>query len=109
MFFDFDPPLLPPPLPPFHPSLSTNLHIPIYLSLSQESDKLTDEDLFQFLMKMRKPTAVISRRFKSISGKLKVDISAPVENMACCLTSSLWEVRMGTLSMHIPVLLVVIL
>ena len=25
-------------------------------------------------------------------GNLKVDISAPYENMPCCLTSNLWEV-----------------
>ena len=25
-------------------------------------------------------------------GNLKVDISAPFENMPCCLTSNLWEV-----------------
>ena len=64
----------------------------MYFSLSQESDKLTDEDLFRFLVEMKKPTAVLSRKFKSIPGNLKVDISAPVENMHCCLTSSLWEV-----------------
>ena len=26
-------------------------------------------------------------------GNLKVDISAPYENMPCCLTSNLWEVK----------------
>ena len=42
---------------------------------------------------MKKSTAVFSRRFKSIPGNLKLDISAPYDNMPCCLTSNLWEVE----------------
>ena len=71
---------------------------------------------------MKRSSAVFSRRFKSIpgicqtlahvwahtrghyiivlwfpSGNLKVDISAPFENMPCCLTSNLWEVSVQSL------------
>lgn len=59
----------------------------------QESDKLLDEDLFRFLGEMKKQSAMLSRKFKNIPGNLKVDISAPYENMPCCLTSNLWEVE----------------
>lgn len=54
---------------------------------------MSDEDLFRFLGEMKKSTAVFSRRFKSIPGNLKLDISAPYNNMPCCLTSNLWEVE----------------
>jgi len=63
----------------------------LYVHL-QEGDKLRDDDLFRFLGEMRKSSAVFSRKFKSIPGNLKVDISAPFENMPCCLTSNLWEI-----------------
>ena len=35
---------------------------------AQESDKLSEEDMFRFLLEMKKPAAVLSRRFKSIPG-----------------------------------------
>ena len=58
----------------------------------QESDKLSDDDLLRSLAEMKKSSAVFSRKTKSIPGNLKVDISAPHENIPCCLTSNLWEV-----------------
>lgn len=58
----------------------------------QESDRLSDEDLFRMLTEMKKSSASMNRKFRSIPGNLKVDISAPGENMPCCLTSNLWEI-----------------
>ena len=58
----------------------------------QESDKLSDEDLYRSLSEMKKSLAAFNRRTKSIPGNLKVDISSPDENMSCCLTSNLWEI-----------------
>ena len=53
---------------------------------------MNDENLFRYLSEIKKANAVFSKRFKTIHGALKVDISAPYENMPCVLTSNLWEV-----------------
>ena len=58
----------------------------------QESDKLSDEDLYRSLAEMKKSLAAFNRKTKSVPGNLKVDISSPDENMSCCLTSNLWEI-----------------
>ncbi|KAL5487361.1 hypothetical protein EMCRGX_G019952 [Ephydatia muelleri] len=80
---------------PMGMQLSQNFR-PVTLTVNvffkQESDKLSEEDMFRFLLEMKKPAAVLSRKFKSIPGNLKIDISAPFENLQCCLTSNLWEV-----------------
>ena len=44
------------------------------------------------LSEMKKSSASMNRKFRSIPGNLKVDISAPGDNMPCCLTSNLWEI-----------------
>ena len=41
---------------------------------------------------MKKSLAAFTRKTKSIPGNLKVDISAPDDNISCCLTSNLWEI-----------------
>ena len=41
---------------------------------------------------MKKSLAAFTRKTKSIPGNLKVDISAPDDNLSCCLTSNLWEI-----------------
>ena len=78
-------------------SLLTQNFRPVTLTVNvffkQESDKLSDEDLFRFLGEMKKSSAAFSRKFKSIPGNLKVDISSPFESMPCCLTSNLWELE----------------
>ena len=52
-----------------------------------------DGDLFRLLTEMRKSLKAFIRKVKVIPGHLKVDISAPHENIPCCLTSNLWEVQ----------------
>lgn len=58
----------------------------------QESDKLSEEDLFHSLGEMKKSSA-FSQKFKSIPGTLKLDISAPPDDLPCCYTSNLYEVE----------------
>ena len=71
---------------------SSSLLVSITIINLQESDKLSDEDLYRSLAEMKKSLTAFSRKTKCIPGSLTVDISAPNDNMSCCLTSSLWEI-----------------
>ncbi|XP_070541056.1 dedicator of cytokinesis protein 7-like isoform X2 [Ptychodera flava] len=68
---------------------------PVTLTVSsffkQESDKLTDEDLYKFLADLKRPTSIL-KRLKCIPGILKLDISPMPENLAYCLTPELQQV-----------------
>eukprot|EP00118_Oscarella_pearsei_P025448 m.308201 g.308201 ORF g.308201 m.308201 type:complete len:2149 (+) comp43549_c0_seq1:30-6476(+) len=69
---------------------------PVTLTVSsffkQEGEKLKDEDLYKFLLDLRKPTSVL-KRLKCMAGILKIDISMPRDDQACCLTPSLLQVK----------------
>ncbi|XP_077861413.1 dedicator of cytokinesis protein 7-like [Saccoglossus kowalevskii] len=68
---------------------------PVTLTVSsffkQESDKLTDEDLYKFLADLKRPSSVL-KRLKCIPGTLKLDISPMPENLPFCLTPELQQV-----------------
>ncbi|XP_062509807.1 dedicator of cytokinesis protein 7-like isoform X2 [Corticium candelabrum] len=57
----------------------------------QEGEKLEDEDLYRFLLDLKRPTSTL-KRLKCIPGTLKIDISLPGDNQSCCLTPSLLQV-----------------
>jgi hypothetical protein len=57
----------------------------------QEGEKLKDEDLYRFLLDLKRLTSTL-KRLKCIPGTLKIDISQPGENQSSCLTSSLLQV-----------------
>jgi len=57
----------------------------------QESDRLSDEDLFKILADLRRPSSLV-RRLKCIPGTLKLDISAPPDKLMYCLTPELLKV-----------------
>ena len=59
----------------------------------QDADKIHDDNIFRYLSELQKQPAALHRKLKSISATLKLDISPPYENMPCCLTSSLWQVK----------------
>ena len=65
---------------------------PVTLTVSsffkQESDKLRDEDLYKFLIDLKRPSPVL-KRLKCIRGTLKLDISVALEQMKHCLTTEL--------------------
>ena len=65
---------------------------PVTLTVSsffkQESDKLRDEDLYKFLIDLKRPSPVL-KRLKCIRGTLKLDISVAPEQMKHCLTTEL--------------------
>ena len=42
----------------------------------QESDKLSDEDLFKNLAEMKKTNSILNRKFRSIPGNLKVSMTS---------------------------------
>ena len=48
--------------------------------------------LFRHLNDIKRANANFNKRVRTIHGALKVDISAPYENMQCVLTSNLMEV-----------------
>uniref|UniRef100_A0A7M5X2J4 Dedicator of cytokinesis protein 7 n=2 Tax=Clytia hemisphaerica TaxID=252671 RepID=A0A7M5X2J4_9CNID len=54
----------------------------------QESEKLSDEDLFKLLADLRRPNSLL-RKLKCITGLLKLDITPPQENLKYCLTPEL--------------------
>eukprot|EP00794_Sanderia_malayensis_P007878 gene7878-8729_t len=68
---------------------------PVTLNVStffkQETDRLNDEDLFKFLADLKRPTSLV-RRLKCIPGTLKLDISAPQDNLMYCLTPDLHKI-----------------
>ncbi|XP_074836429.1 dedicator of cytokinesis protein 6 isoform X3 [Carettochelys insculpta] len=58
----------------------------------QESDRLSDEDLYKFLADMRRPSSLL-RRLRPITAQLKVDISPVPENPHYCLSPELLHVK----------------
>lgn len=59
----------------------------------QESDKIHDDNLYRYLAELQKQPASLHRKLKSIPATLKLDISPPFDNIPCCLTSSLWQIK----------------
>ena len=59
----------------------------------QEGDKIHDDNLYRYLSELQKQPASLHRKLKSIPATLKLDISPPYDNMPCCLTSSLWQIK----------------
>ena len=59
----------------------------------QDSDKIHDDNLYRYLAELQKQPASLHRKLKSIPATFKLDISPPYDNMPCCLTSSLWQVK----------------
>ncbi|KAL8164603.1 UNVERIFIED_CONTAM: Dedicator of cytokinesis protein 7 [Gekko kuhli] len=58
----------------------------------QEADRLSDEDLYKFLVDMRRPSSVL-RRLRPITALLKIDISPVPENPHYCLSPELLHVQ----------------
>ncbi|XP_078656490.1 dedicator of cytokinesis protein 7-like isoform X1 [Branchiostoma floridae x Branchiostoma belcheri] len=58
----------------------------------QEGDRLKDEDLYKFLMDLKRPSSVL-KKLKCIPGALKLDISPAPENSPYCLTPELHKVN----------------
>ncbi|XP_054707332.1 dedicator of cytokinesis protein 7-like [Uloborus diversus] len=54
----------------------------------QETDRLRDEDLFKFLLDLKRPSSVL-KRLKCIPGVLKLDIAPCPEEPKYCLTPEL--------------------
>ncbi|XP_062827498.1 dedicator of cytokinesis protein 6 isoform X1 [Anolis carolinensis] len=58
----------------------------------QEGDRLSDEDLYKFLVDMRRPSSVL-RRLRPVTAQLKIDISPVPENPHYCLSPELLHVQ----------------
>ncbi|XP_066298679.1 dedicator of cytokinesis protein 7-like isoform X4 [Branchiostoma lanceolatum] len=58
----------------------------------QEGDRLKDEDLYKFLMDLKRPSSVL-KKLKCIPGALKLDISPAPDNSPYCLTPELHKVN----------------
>ncbi|KAL5022031.1 hypothetical protein ScPMuIL_001186 [Solemya velum] len=58
----------------------------------QESDKLSDEDLYKFLADLKRPTSLL-KRVKCIPCTLKLDISPSPEEPKYTVTPELWKVE----------------
>ncbi|KAJ7316681.1 hypothetical protein JRQ81_002843, partial [Phrynocephalus forsythii] len=58
----------------------------------QEGDRLSDEDLYKFLMDMRRPSSVL-RRLRPVTAQLKIDISPVPESPHYCLSPELLHVK----------------
>ncbi|XP_060603802.1 dedicator of cytokinesis protein 7-like isoform X2 [Ruditapes philippinarum] len=69
---------------------------PVTLTVSsffkQEGDKLSDEDLYKYLIDIKRPSNVL-KRVKCIPGTLKLDISPCPEEPKQVLTADLWKVE----------------
>jgi hypothetical protein len=50
----------------------------------QESDKLSDEDLFKNLAEMKKTNSILNRKFRSIPGNLKVSMTSSIMTSLLC-------------------------
>uniref|UniRef100_A0A8B9FCK0 Dedicator of cytokinesis 7 n=1 Tax=Amazona collaria TaxID=241587 RepID=A0A8B9FCK0_9PSIT len=59
----------------------------------QEGDRLSDDDLYKFLVDMKRPSSVL-RRLRPITAQLKIDISPAPENPHYCLTPELLQVKL---------------
>ncbi|CAH1775987.1 unnamed protein product, partial [Owenia fusiformis] len=68
---------------------------PVTLTVSsffkQESDRLSDDDLYKFLQDLKRPTSVL-KRLKCIPGSLKLDISPCAEELKYCLSPELYKI-----------------
>ncbi|XP_063219662.1 dedicator of cytokinesis protein 7 [Bacillus rossius redtenbacheri] len=73
-------------------SLSLDTFRPVTLTVSsffkQESDRLSDEDLYKFLQDLKRPCSVM-KKLKCIPGTLKLDISPCPDELKYCLTPEL--------------------
>ncbi|XP_038627245.1 dedicator of cytokinesis protein 6 isoform X6 [Tachyglossus aculeatus] len=58
----------------------------------QEGDRLSDEDLYKFLVDMRRPSSVL-RRLRPVTAQLKIDISPAPESPHFCLSPELHHVK----------------
>ncbi|XP_048256489.1 dedicator of cytokinesis protein 7-like isoform X1 [Haliotis rufescens] len=69
---------------------------PVTLTVSsffkQESDKLSDDDLYKFLADLKRPSSVL-KRVKCIPATLKLDVSPCPEEPRYNLTPELWKVE----------------
>ncbi|XP_076814693.1 dedicator of cytokinesis protein 7-like isoform X2 [Clavelina lepadiformis] len=69
---------------------------PVTLTVSsffkQESERLKDEDLFKFLMDLKRPSNIL-KRLKCIPGKMKIDVSPCPSNFPYCITPDLHKVK----------------
>lgn len=54
----------------------------------QESDKLRDEDLYKFLLELKRPSSIM-KKLKNITGGLKLEISPCPEDIKNGLTPEL--------------------
>uniref|UniRef100_H2Y8Y5 DOCKER domain-containing protein n=1 Tax=Ciona savignyi TaxID=51511 RepID=H2Y8Y5_CIOSA len=59
---------------------------------SQEGERLKDEDLFRFLVDLKRPTNVL-KRLKCIPGKMKIDVSPCPPDFPCAITPDLHRVK----------------
>uniref|UniRef100_H2Y8Y3 DOCKER domain-containing protein n=1 Tax=Ciona savignyi TaxID=51511 RepID=H2Y8Y3_CIOSA len=69
---------------------------PVTLTVSsffkQEGERLKDEDLFRFLVDLKRPTNVL-KRLKCIPGKMKIDVSPCPPDFPCAITPDLHRVK----------------
>ncbi|XP_052274365.1 dedicator of cytokinesis protein 7-like isoform X2 [Dreissena polymorpha] len=79
---------------------------PVTLTVSsffkQEGDKLSDEDLYKYLIDLKRPSNVL-KRVRCIPGTLKLDISQCPEEQRQVLTADLWKVDPYPEDKHKPI------
>ena len=68
------------------------IYTQFYSFMIQEGDKLSDEDLYKYLIDIKRPSNVL-KRVKCIPGTLKLDISPCPEEPRQVLTADLWKVE----------------
>merc|ERR1719245_1892670 len=68
---------------------------PVTLTVSsffkQEAEKLKDEDLYKFLLDLKRPSTAL-KKLKCIRGELKLDISVAQERIKHCFTPELTKI-----------------
>ena len=57
----------------------------------QEAEKLKDEDLYKFLLDLKRPSTAL-KKLKCIRGELKLDISVAQERIKHCFTPELTKI-----------------
>ncbi len=57
----------------------------------QEAEKLKDEDLYKFLLDLKRPSTAL-KKLKCIRGELKLDISVAPERVKHCFTPELTKI-----------------
>nr|CAB3239426.1 dedicator of cytokinesis protein 7 [Phallusia mammillata] len=69
---------------------------PVTLTVSsffkQEGERLKDEDLYKFLIDLKRPSNIL-KRLKCIPGKMKIDVSPAPANFPYCITPDLYRVK----------------